>query len=325
MSEEEPHILVTGGAGFIGSHLVDRLLERPEVSVTVLDKLTYSGKLANLDAHRDDERFTFVRGDVTDRDAVGPLVDKADTVIHSAAESHVDRSIIEPREFVLSNVLGTQVMLEACRRGEKPMLLVSTDEVYGALEVGSFSEMSPLQPNSPYAASKAGADLLARSYFVTFGMAVTVVRGTNTFGPRQDPEKAIPTFTLAALEGRELPVYGDGSQRREWLYVADFVRAILTVMDRGTPGDVYNIGGGREVPNVELARTICRLLGAPESLVGFVEDRPGHDIRYSLTWEPLEALGWKPQTPFEDGLARTVQWYRDNRDWVAAALEGRDV
>ncbi len=317
---EALRLLVTGGAGFIGSHLVDLLLMREHVRVTVLDKLTYAGTRENLAPHEGDSRFAFVHGDVTDADVVAPLVREADRVIHAAAESFVDRSIADPGAFVVSNVLGTQVMLETCRRADVPMLLVSTDEVYGSRVEGAFGEDDPLLPNSPYAASKAGADLLARSYVVTYGTPVTVVRGTNAFGPRQHPEKGLPTFALAALEGRPIPVYGDGRNRREWLFVADFVRAVQAVLDGGEPGGVYNIGGGLELSNLELAREVCRVAGTPESLITFVADRPGHDFRYGMGWERLAALGWKPEVPFGEGLAATVAWYRDNPDWVSAVL-----
>ena len=307
-------VLVTGGAGFIGSHLVDLLLDRDDVQgVTVLDKLTYAGSVENLVRHRDDSRFTFVRGDVADAGTVGPLVADHDRVINAAAESFVDRSIADPGVFVRSNVLGTQVVLEACRVAGSPLLQVSTDEVYGSTDEGSFGEDSPLRPNSPYAATKGGGDLLCRAYHVTYGMPVTIVRGTNAYGPRQHPEKAIPTFILAALDGRPLPVYGDGSNRREWLFVTDFAAAIAAVFDGGDPGATYNIGGGTEVANVDLARRICELTGADDSLVTFVEDRPGHDFRYSLAWDALGALGWEPAVAFEDGLGQTVEWFRRNR------------
>ena len=322
MSERE-RILVTGGAGFIGSHLVDLLLERPNTDVTVLDKLTYAGTRLNLAHHEADPRFAFVRGDVAEPSAVTPLVEGADRVIHAAAESFVDRSIEDSRAFVLSNVLGTQVMLEACRELERPMLLVSTDEVYGSSEDDdAFSEDSPLQPRNPYSASKAGADLLARAYATTYGMPVTTIRGTNAFGPRQHPEKAIPTWSRAAAEGRPIPVYGDGLHRREWLYVRDFVRAIATVFDHGERGGVYNIGGGTEVTNLELVNRVVAYVGADPALITLVEDRPGHDRRYGMRWERLEALGWRPATPFSDGLAITLAWYRDHPDWVAEVLEG---
>ncbi len=320
---ERRRILVTGGAGFIGSHLVDLLLEREDLDVTVLDALTYAGTRRNLAEHEGDPRFAFVRGDVADAAAVEPLVEAADHVIHAAAESFVDRSIADPSAFVVTNVLGTHVVLEACRRTGTPMTFVSTDEVYGEnAPEGRFTEDAPMRPRSPYAATKAAGDLLCGAYATTYGLPVAVVRGTNAFGPRQHPEKAIPTFVLAALDGRPLPVYGRGEQRREWLYVRDFVRAIAVVMDRGEPGSAYNIGGGRELANLELAREICRLVGAPASLVSFVPDRPGHDFRYGLAWDRLAALGWAPEVPFEEGLERTVAWYREHRDWVAEVLEG---
>ena len=313
-------MLVTGGAGFIGSHLVDEFLAREGIRVTVLDKLTYAGNLENLAEHEGDERFRFVRGDVTDTAAVEPLVAKASHVIHAAAESFVDRSIDDPAEFVRSNVVGTQVVLEVCRSAGVPMTFVSTDEVYGSRAEGSFTEEDPLEPNSPYAASKAGADLLCRAYFATYEMPVTVVRGTNAYGPRQHPEKALPTFALAALEGRSLPVYGDGSNRREWLHVRDFARAVAVVAGEGEPGEVYNIGAGFECSNLELAEEVCRVAGAPESLITFVPDRPGHDFRYGMSWDRLRSLGWKPEVPFEEGVPSTVEWYREHLGWVNAVL-----
>jgi len=321
MTERE-RILVTGGAGFIGSHLVDLLLERPDTDVTVLDKLTYAGTRANLAHHEADPRLTFVLGDVADAETVAPLVEGAHRVIHAAAESFVDRSIEDSRAFVLSNVLGTQVVLEACRELETPLVFVSTDEVYGSNEGEPFREPDAMRPRNPYAASKAGADLLVRSYVVTYGLRASTVRGTNAYGPRQHPEKAIPTFATAALQGRPLPVYGDGSNRREWLYVSDFARAIAIVMDRGEHGGVYNIGGGTEMTNLELAERICAHLGVDRSLVSFVPDRPGHDLAYGLDWGRLEALGWAPVTSFADGLAITLAWYRDHQDWVGDVLAG---
>jgi len=306
--------LVTGGAGFIGSHLVDALLERPEAFVTVLDKLTYAGSRDNLAHLEGDARFAFVQGDVADPDAVASLVDQADHVVHAAAESFVDRSIANAGECVRSNVLGTHVVLEACRRSGTPMLHVSTDEVYGQETDPSsdgFSEDAPLRPRSPYAASKAGSDLLCQAYHVTHGLPVTVARGTNAYGPRQHPEKGLPTYTLAALRGEPLPVYGHGRHLREWLYVTDFARALVMLDDAGEPGTVYNVGGGFELENRDLAARICRLAGAPESLITSAPDRPGHDFRYGLRWERLAALGWRPEVPFDEGLARTVAWYRE--------------
>ena len=317
-------MLVTGGAGFIGSHLVDALLARPGIRVTVLDRLSIGGDRANLAAHDDDRRFSFVLGDVNDAEAVGSLVSSADVVVHAAAEAHVDRSIEGPREFLVSNVLGTQVVLDACRDRGARMLMISTDEVYGPGDAdgGLFTEDARLRPRSPYAASKAAADMLCHAYFVTYDVDVTVVRGTNAFGPRQI-ERVVPTYALAALEGRPLPVYGDGMHRREFLFVEDWVRGALAVMDRGEPGVVYNIGDGYELTNLDLARRICALAGAPESLISFVEDRPGHDFRYGVRADRLRALGWRPEVSFEAGLARTVDWYRENAADVGSPTGGR--
>jgi dTDP-glucose 4,6-dehydratase len=322
MAEQRERILVTGGAGFIGSHLVDLLLERPNVEVVVLDKLTYAGTRRNVAHHDADPGFRLVLGDVAEASDVGPLVESVDRVVHAAAETFVDRSIEDARPFVRSNVLGTQVVLDACRALERPLLFVSTDEVYGSNEGEPFGEHDVMRPRNPYSATKAGADLLVHAFVVTYGMPVTIVRGTNTFGPRQHPEKAIPTFATAALQGRPIPVYGDGSNRREWLYVRDFVRAIATVMGSGEPGTAYNIGGGTELTNLELARRICDALGADQSLITFVPDRPGHDLAYGVSWGRLEALGWRPATPFSDGLATTLAWYRDHQDWVDEVLAG---
>ena len=320
----ETHVLVTGGAGFIGSHLVDALLARPATRVTVLDNLTYAGSRENLAAHDEDPRFAFVQADVTDAGVMTPLVASVDRVVHAAAETHVDRSIAGPAPFLATNVFGTQVLLEACRTNATPVLLVSTDEVYGANVPGAagFVEEAPLRPRSPYAASKASAELLGGAWFATYGTPVTVVRGTNAFGPRQFPEKAVPVHTLAALDGRPVPVYGRGEQQREWLYVTDWVAGCLVVMDRGEPGAFYNIGAGRELTNLELARRICVIVGADEGLITFVADRAGHDFRYGMDTSRLRALGWAPQRSFDDALAETVAWYRDHRDWVDARLSG---
>jgi len=307
------NVLVTGGAGFIGSHFVDRLLdEGGDQRVTVLDALTYAGTRENLSHREEDERFRFVHGDIVEAEAVDPLVKDADLVVNFAAESFVDRSIGDARPFAVTNVQGTLTILDACRRHEVRMVQVSTDEVYGSTPEGAFTEESPLQPNNPYSATKAGADLLCRSYHRTYGMDVRIFRGPNAYGPRQHPEKAIPTFTIAALEGRPLPVYGDGSNRREWLHVRDFAGAVLTVTRRGETGEVYNGGGGHEVTNLDLARTICRLTGASPDLIGFVEDRPGHDFRYSMVWDRLRGLGWEPEVPFDRGIEETVAWFREH-------------
>jgi dTDP-glucose 4,6-dehydratase len=322
----ERHVLVTGGAGFIGSHLVDRLLEEPGGRVTVLDRLSTGGSRANLEAHEEDPRFRLVIGDVVDAHRVRDLVERVDQVIHAAAESHVDRSIDAPGEFLATNVLGTQSLLEACREFGKRMLMISTDEVYGSGDPagGLFDEDHAVAPRSPYAASKAAADLLCQAYAVTYGADVTVVRGTNAYGPRQI-ERVVPTYAIAALEGRPIPVYGRGEQRREFLHVEDWVRAALLVLDRGEPGVVYNIGAGHELSNLELARLICGLTGAPESRITFVPDRPGHDFRYGVAADRVRALGWRPEIGFEEGLASTVAWYRDHRDWLRHAHGGAIV
>ncbi len=319
------HVLVTGGAGFIGSHLVDALLADPGTRVTVLDKLTYAGSRANLAEHEGDDRFRFVQGDIVDAAVVEPLVAQVDRVVHAAAETHVDRSISGPAGFVMTNIVGTQVVLDACRAHGRPLLHVSTDEVYGQnVPDGRFDEDDPIRPRSPYAASKAGAELLARAYGITYGQPVWIVRGTNAYGPRQNPEKAIPVFATAALDGRPIPVYAEGRQSREWLFVTDWAAACVAALQHGEPGDVFNIGDGHELTNLELARAICRLTGADESLVTFVEDRPGHDLRYGVSSERLREMGWTPRVPFDQGLARTVEWYRDHRDWVEAMRAGAD-
>jgi dTDP-glucose 4,6-dehydratase len=319
-------LLVTGGAGFIGSHLVDALLAEPSRRVTVLDRLSIGGSRMNLESHRDDARLTFLHADVIDPDAVGRAVEATDTVIHAAAETHVDRSIDAARGFLETNVLGTQTILEAVRRYDRRLLMVSTDEVYGPgdPEGGLFEEDHALAPRSPYAASKAAADLLCQAYVATYGANVTLVRGTNAFGPRQI-ERVVPTYAIDALEGRPVPVYGEGRQRREFLFVEDWVRAALTVLERGERGVVYNIGMGFELENLDLARRICALAGAGEDQIAFVPDRPGHDFRYGVASERLAALGWRPVTKFDDALKVTVDWYRDHLDWLRRAHPGEIV
>jgi dTDP-glucose 4,6-dehydratase len=317
------NVLVTGGAGFIGSHLVDLILESPDARVTVLDRLSRGGSRANLEHHEADPRLRLVVADVNDVDTVHDAVRDVDAVIHAAAESHVDRSIDAPRAFVDTNVVGTQTILESCRVTETRLLMVSTDEVYGAGDPagGVFGEDHAVAPRSPYAASKAGADLLCQAYVTTYGTNVTVVRGTNAYGPRQI-ERVIPTYAIAALEGDPLPVYGRGEQRREWLHVRDWARAALIVLERGRPGVVHNIGAGHEVSNLDLARRICAAAGAPESLITFVPDRPGHDFRYGVSADRVLELGWRPEIPFDRGLPDTVFWYRDHLDWLRGAHRG---
>lgn len=308
-------VLVTGGAGFIGSHVVDRLVQL-QALVTVLDDLTYAGTLSNLRQHLGRQGFTFIRGDLAQLAEL--LADEAvDHVIHLAAESDIDRSIVAADVFLRTNLLGTAAVLEACTRSSVALTVISTDGVYGSGQAaGAFSELDPMRPSSPYAASKAGADLLSFAFHWTYGTDVRIARGTNAYGPRQHPEKGIPTFVLAALEGRPIPVYGDGHHRREWLYVTDWAAACLAIADSGAPGEAYNIGGGTEVSNIALASRICGLAGSSPSLVGSVQDRPGHDFRYGLAWGRLRALGWSPIVPFENGLIATIDWYRSNGDWV---------
>lgn len=319
MPRMDRHVLVTGGAGFIGSHLVDALLDDPGTNVTVLDRISTGGSRGNLRRHHGDARMRLEVRDVRDAEAVRPLVASADVVIHAAAESHVDRSIASPAGFLDVNAMGTLVVLEACREAERRLLMVSTDEVYGAHDAGTerFPEDAPLRPRSPYAASKAAADLLCSAWRTTYGLDVTVVRGTNAYGPRQ-LERVVPTFALAALRGLPLPVYGTGEQRREFLHVRDWVRGLLAVLERGAAGAVYNIGSGTEIANVDLARRILAIVGLPEDRIAFVPDRPGHDFRYGVADDRLRALGWVPEVAFDEGLAETVAWYRDHLDAIVA-------
>ncbi len=323
------HLLVTGGAGFIGSCYVrDVLARRDGTRITVLDKLTYAGNEANLaPALGDPEqaaRLRFVRGDIADPDVVGPLVGKADGVVNFAAESHVDRSILEPEAFLQTGVIGVHVLLEAVRRQARPVrfLQVSTDEVYGSVDTGHAREDAPIGPRSPYAAAKAAGELLARSYAVTYGTDVVVTRGSNTYGPYHHPEKLIPLFVTNAIDDLPLPMYGDGQQRRDWLFVADHAGAIDHVLRHGTSGETYNIPGDTELPNAEVIRRLLERLGKPWSLVRTVEDRPGHDRRYAMDGSKLRALGWRNRVSFEEGLARTVEWFVANQDWWRAIKAG---
>jgi len=322
-----PTCVVTGGAGFIGSGFVRLALrERPDLSIVTVDLLTYAGNLENL-AGVPEDRHTFVRADITDADAMRQAVPRgADALVNFAAETHVDRSILGPLAFVRTNVTGTQVLLEVAReRGVGRFLQVSTDEVYGALTPGEapFTEDHPLRPSSPYAASKAGADLLVRAAHHTYGQDTVVTRCSNNYGPYQFPEKLIPLMISNALEEVPLPVYGDGQQVRDWIFTDDHSRAILAVLDGGTPGAVYNIGARSERKNLDVVRRILAAVGKPESLIRFVEDRPGHDRRYAIDPARIETeLGWQPQVPFEDGLERTVAWYRENEGWWRRVKDG---
>ena len=308
-------LLVCGGAGFIGSNFVRGRLRGSEDSIVVLDKLTYAGRRENLQDLESEPRFSFVHGAIEDPAAVAAAIDGADAVVNLAAETHVDRSITEPDAFVRTHALGTFVLLEAARERGLRYLQVSTDEVYGSIEEGSFTESSPLDPSSPYSATKAGADLLVVSYHQTFGLETLICRGSNNYGPYQHPEKLIPLMVLNALAGDRLPVYGDGMNVRNWLFVEDFVSAIGHVLDHGAPGETYNVGGPDECPNIVVVRRILELCGREESLISYVTDRPGHDRRYSLGSEKVRALGWSAATRFEQGLERTVNWYRDNAWW----------
>ena len=303
-------VLVTGGAGFIGSHFVKRLLAAGE-DVVVLDKLTYSGNPANLDGCD----VELVHGDICDPDAVASAGDACDAIVNFAAETHVDRSILGPAEFIKTDVLGTQVLLDRARETAIRLVQVSTDEVYGDLENGGSSrEDDPLRPSSPYSASKAGGDLQVLAYVRTYGVDAAISRGANTYGPNQYPEKVVPLFVTNALDGEPLPLYGDGRQRREWLYVDDHCAAVELVLREGGAGEVYNVGG-EEHENLELTRRILALTDGDESLVRHVADRPGHDRRYALDDSKLRSLGWAPTRTLDDGLGETVEWYRANRDW----------
>ena len=304
-------LLVCGGAGFIGSNFVRQRVGEHGDRVTVLDKLTYAGRRENL-AGLD---VPLVVGGIEDPDAVAEAIEGAEAVVNFAAETHVDRSIAEPDAFVTTHALGTYVLLEAARARGLRYVQVSTDEVYGSIESGSFTERSPLQPSSPYSATKAGADLLVASYHHTYGLESLICRGSNNYGPYQYPEKLIPLMILNALHGDRLPVYGDGMQVRNWIYVEDFARGIASVLERGAPGEVYNVGGPDEAPNLEVVRRIIEHTGADPSLIEYVADRPGHDRRYSLSSDKVRDLGWTPEVPFAEGLERTVAWYRDNRSW----------
>jgi dTDP-glucose 4,6-dehydratase len=320
-------ILVTGGCGFIGSNFVLHLLRtRKDVQVVNLDKLTYAGNLTNLSEIEGDPRHRFVRGDICDEALVGRLLaDGVDSVVNFAAETHVDRSIQDSAPFILTNVGGTHALLTAARKNKvRKFIQVGTDEVYGSLgPSGLFTEDSPLQPNNPYSASKAGADLLVRAFQRTYGMDATITRCTNNYGPFQFPEKAIPVFIGNALVDRPIPVYGDGLHVRDWLFVEDHCRAIEAVMERGRAGEVYNVGGANELPNIELARLILRELKKPESLIQFVKDRPGHDRRYALDSSKLSReLGWKPLVSLAEGIPRTVRWYCEHQDWLRRVQTG---
>lgn len=322
---------MTGAAGFIGSNFVHLLRgERPDWNIVVLDKLTYAGRLENLAALENDAHYRFVRGDICDAKNVADAMNGCTMVFNFAAESHVDRSLMgDPAHagaFVQTDVYGVYVLLEeAKRQGVKKFVQVSTDEVYGDVSEGHSVETDPLEPRSPYSASKAGGELIARSYFVSHDMPVVITRGSNTFGPYQYPEKLLPLFVSNALDDQPLPLYGDGLQRRDWLFVEDHGRGILAAGERGRAGEAYNIGGGNEKTNREVTEFMLQVLGKPQSLIKPVGDRPGHDRRYALNCEKAKLnLDWQPQSTFEEAMTRTVEWYRDNQDWWRAIRSGQD-
>ena len=318
-------ILIAGGAGFIGSNFVRFALERwRRSSVIVLDKLTYAGNLQNLADVESDPRFSFLQGDICSSDIVRTAMTGCTHVINFAAETHVDRSILDPDACIRTNVLGTRILLEVANEsGVERYLQVSTDEVYGEIETPHrAAESDRLEPRSPYAASKAAGDLMVGAYHTTYGLPTLVTRGANTYGPYQYPEKLLPLFVTNALDGLQLPMYGDGLQMRDWLHVADHCAGIAAVLERGKPGGIYNLGAENERTNLQIVERILALLDADSSLIRHVPDRPGHDRRYALQTRKARALGWKPEIPFDRGLARTVEWYRDNRSWWEPIKQG---
>ena len=320
------NILVTGGAGFIGSNFVRYMVNKyPEYNIINLDALTYCGNLENLKDIENEDNYSFVKGDIRDKSVVDDLVKKSDYVINFAAESHVDRSITDPEIFIKSNVLGTQVLLNAAKEyGVEKYIQISTDEVYGTLgKEGYFTETTPLQPNSPYSASKASGDLITRAYFETFDLPINITRCSNNYGPYQFPEKLIPLMISNALEDKKLPVYGDGKNIRDWLHVHDHCTAIDLVLHEGKVGEVYNIGGNNEKENIYIVKLILKELGKDESLIEFVTDRLGHDRRYAIDSSKIQKeLGWSPYYTFETGIKETIQWYLDNLDWIEQVKSG---
>ena len=324
-------LLVTGGAGFIGANFVRfALRQRPDLSILNLDALTYSGNLENLAGLEREPRYSFVRGDICDPACVTPLVASCDAVVHFAAESHVDRSILDSGPFVRTNVIGTQVLLDAIRKAAtgKRFLHVSTDEVYGSLPLDrpnlAFTEQTPIQPNSPYSASKAASDLLVRAYVETFALDACITRCSNNFGPYQFPEKVIPLFVTNLIDGQQVPLYGDGLNVRDWLHVEDHCEALLAVLERGRPGEVYNIGGNNERSNLELTHSILSLMGKDHQMIRYVKDRPGHDRRYAIDSTKIRReLGWLPtRSDWPDALQKTIQWYVDNPQWWRRVKSG---
>ncbi|MFH1347437.1 MAG: dTDP-glucose 4,6-dehydratase [Candidatus Margulisiibacteriota bacterium] len=313
-------LLVTGGAGFIGSNFIHYILSKyPEDEIINFDKLTYAGNLDNLEDLKGNLRYKFYKGDICDPAAVEKaigLVDEVDAIVSFAAESHVDRSILSAGDFVQTDVYGTYVLLEAVKKFKiKRYIHISTDEVYGSIEEGSFTEESPLMPNSPYAASKAGGDLQVRAYFKTYNLPVIITRSSNNYGPFHYPEKVIPLFITNAIQNKKLPLYGDGKNVRDWLYVEDNCAGIDAVLRKGREGEIYNIAGESEKENIEITKMILKELGKSEDLIEFIKDRPGHDRRYSIDCSKTKKLGWAPKTGFEDGIRKTVRWFQENRQW----------
>jgi len=311
------NILITGGAGFIGSNFIRHILNKyHDYKIANLDKLTYCGNLENLKDIENKPNYRFVKGDICDKKIVDKLVKNIDIIVNFAAQTHVDRSIVDASEFIHTNVYGTYVLLESARRYKiSKFIHISTDEVYGSREQGSFKEEDALHPNSPYAASKAAADHLVRSYFITYKLPALITRSSNNFGPHQYPEKVIPSFITNALESKKLPLYGDGLNVRDWLYVLDNCRAIDLILHKGELGQIYNVAAESEKTNLELTRLILKIMGKPEGLIEYVKDRLGHDRRYSLDSSKMRSLGWQPQYVFEQALEQTVRWYQDNKQW----------
>ena len=310
-------LLVTGGAGFIGSHFIRYMLNKyPDYKIVNLDKLTYAGNLDNLRDIEKDPRYKFIKGDICDKRIVEKAMKDCDVVVNFAAESHVDRSITGPEPFIKTDIFGTYILLETAKKYNiEKYIQISTDEVYGSIKEGSFKETDPLKPNSPYSASKASADLLVRSYYITHNLPVLITRSSNNYGPYQYPEKLIPLFTINALNNKPLPVYGTGNNVRDWLYVLDNCSGIDTVLHKGKIGEVYNIGGNTEKTNLEITHLILEVLDKPKSLITFVEDRKGHDFRYSLDTTKIKKLGWKREYNFEEAMRETIEWYKNNEWW----------
>ena len=310
-------LLVTGGAGFIGSNFIHYILKKyDDYEIVNLDKLTYAGNLENLADIQDDKRYRFIKGDICDKESVVNAIKGVDIVVNFAAESHVDRSIEDPGSFIQTDIYGTFILLDTSRDNKVSLYVqISTDEVYGSIENGSFKETDPLEPNSPYSASKTGADMIVRSFNKTYGLPVIITRSSNNFGPNQFPEKVIPLFVTNLIDDIPVPLYGDGMNVRDWIYVEDNCSGIDTVIHKGKPGEIYNIGGGNERPNVWITKKILEIMGKPGSMISYVKDRPGHDRRYSIDCTKLKSLGWNPKYDFESALEQTISWYQQNEAW----------